>query len=110
MVEEACSAIVDPEIAILAVASGEAELLCATDNLADNTAHTNGTSKAVQNHLIAPLRLHFVLAEVIIAEILQPFPQFLAANGGHRIGRLLRILQNLVVNEDGAIHAQRQRV
>jgi len=42
----------DPETGDVAAASGDAELLCATESRADNTAKTRSANKAVENELI----------------------------------------------------------
>ena len=56
MVEEICSAMVDPEIGFLAGA-GAAELTCAIDGRSDNPAMTTTATKAVENDLIPCLCL-----------------------------------------------------
>ncbi len=62
MVEEACSAMVDPATldpatGIFAGAEGAAELICPTDICADNPANKRNATKPVENNLIPCLRL-----------------------------------------------------
>src|SRR6266481_2565252 len=128
IVDEACNAMVDPNRGMLGTAEGVAEFTCAAENVPENSKNTRSVNNAVKNSFISepefpqpdsklrpdtwnlrPALLHLVLAKVVIAQIFQPLPQFLAINRGHGISRLLRVLQHLVLNEDGTIHAQRQR-
>ena len=138
MVEEACSAMVDPEMVGPEIVEPEfgtavdvsgVELICATDKRAGKPAMRTSTNRLIENDLISCLKshtqpnrneglrtenwelhLHLVLAKVIVAQVFQPLAEFLAIHGGHGIaGGLLRVLQHLVLNENRAIHAQRQR-
>jgi len=58
MVEEACSAIVDPETldpdgGMLGTAEGEAEFPCATENVPENSENTRSVNNAVENSFIS---------------------------------------------------------
>ncbi len=97
MVEEACSAMLDPELfdaeaAPLATASGGAELICPTANRTASPANTKSANKAVENDRISCLLgtenrelrtvfdLHLVLAEIVVAQAFQPLAQFVAGD------------------------------